>query len=182
MFIFIFFLFFLFFLLSFLLILSFIHSSSPLQEHVRHSLEVLRGAGIRVWMLTGDKVETAACIARSSSLVPPSHDFVEISESKFTAWSAEKEGQLKKRGSNIFDRHETDENERLTALSVDEKRVFFAKSTLEYFGEHISNSALLIGIYLFICSFVRLLTFFLSFIIFFIRWELFTNLPRRASK
>ena len=33
-----------------------------LQHNVRGTLEMLRNAGIRVWMLTGDKVETATCI------------------------------------------------------------------------------------------------------------------------
>ncbi|VDP59724.1 unnamed protein product, partial [Schistosoma mattheei] len=40
-----------------------------LQDGVRPALEALRNAGIRVWMLTGDKLETAACIAKSSRLV-----------------------------------------------------------------------------------------------------------------
>ncbi|KAL3319475.1 hypothetical protein Ciccas_001840 [Cichlidogyrus casuarinus] len=40
-----------------------------LQEDVRLSLETLRNAGVRVWMLTGDKLETAQCIAKSSRLV-----------------------------------------------------------------------------------------------------------------
>ncbi|KAK4928185.1 putative aminophospholipid-translocase [Elasticomyces elasticus] len=40
-----------------------------LQEHVKPSLELLRNAGIKIWMLTGDKVETARCIAISSKLV-----------------------------------------------------------------------------------------------------------------
>jgi len=31
-------------------------------------LENLRNAGIKVWMLTGDKLETAICIAISSGL------------------------------------------------------------------------------------------------------------------
>ena len=39
-----------------------------LQAHVRETLEKLRHAGIRIWMLTGDKVETATCIAVSSLL------------------------------------------------------------------------------------------------------------------
>ena len=30
------------------------------------TIECLRGAGIQVWMLTGDKVETATCIAISA--------------------------------------------------------------------------------------------------------------------
>ena len=40
-----------------------------LQKDVRPSLELLRNAGIKIWMLTGDKVETARCVAVSSKLV-----------------------------------------------------------------------------------------------------------------
>ena len=40
-----------------------------LQDNVRNTLELLRNAGVRVWMLTGDKLETATCIAKSSMLV-----------------------------------------------------------------------------------------------------------------
>ena len=40
-----------------------------LQDDVKVTLEFLREAGIRIWMLTGDKVETATCIALSSRLV-----------------------------------------------------------------------------------------------------------------
>lgn len=40
-----------------------------LQEGVRTTLELLRNAGIKIWMLTGDKLETATCIAKSSHLV-----------------------------------------------------------------------------------------------------------------
>ncbi|CAH1109702.1 unnamed protein product [Psylliodes chrysocephalus] len=40
-----------------------------LQDNVRATLELLRNAGIKIWMLTGDKLETATCIAKSSSLV-----------------------------------------------------------------------------------------------------------------
>ncbi|XP_057660555.1 probable phospholipid-transporting ATPase IIB isoform X1 [Diorhabda carinulata] len=40
-----------------------------LQDNVRSTLELLRNAGIKIWMLTGDKLETATCIAKSSSLV-----------------------------------------------------------------------------------------------------------------
>jgi phospholipid-translocating ATPase len=41
-----------------------------LQADVRSTLECLRHAGVKVWMLTGDKLETATCIAHSSGLVP----------------------------------------------------------------------------------------------------------------
>jgi len=40
-----------------------------LQDGVKTTLELLRNAGIRVWMLTGDKIETATCIAISTKLV-----------------------------------------------------------------------------------------------------------------
>ena len=39
-----------------------------LQRDVKTSLELLRNAGIKIWMLTGDKVETARCVAISSRL------------------------------------------------------------------------------------------------------------------
>jgi len=40
-----------------------------LQNDVKVTLEMLRNAGIKIWMLTGDKLETATCIAKSSKLV-----------------------------------------------------------------------------------------------------------------
>ncbi|XP_008558016.1 probable phospholipid-transporting ATPase IIA isoform X1 [Microplitis demolitor] len=40
-----------------------------LQDRVRPTLELLRNAGIKIWMLTGDKLETATSIAKSSRLV-----------------------------------------------------------------------------------------------------------------
>ncbi|KAJ3785305.1 protein transporter [Lentinula aff. detonsa] len=40
-----------------------------LQDEVRSTLELMRNAGVKVWMLTGDKVETARCIAISTKMV-----------------------------------------------------------------------------------------------------------------
>ena len=40
-----------------------------LQEEVKSTLELLRNAGLKIWMLTGDKIETATNIAVSSKLV-----------------------------------------------------------------------------------------------------------------
>jgi len=45
-----------------------------LQDNVRQTLESLRNAGVKVWMLTGDKLETATCIAKSSKLVSKTQD------------------------------------------------------------------------------------------------------------
>jgi len=41
-----------------------------LQPHVQQTLEKLRNANVRTWMLTGDKLETAMVIAQNASLVP----------------------------------------------------------------------------------------------------------------
>lgn len=40
-----------------------------LQKDVKTSTELLRNAGIKIWMLTGDKVETAKCVAISAKLI-----------------------------------------------------------------------------------------------------------------
>lgn len=40
-----------------------------LQQNVKSSIELLRNAGIKIWMLTGDKVETAKCVSISCKLV-----------------------------------------------------------------------------------------------------------------
>lgn len=40
-----------------------------LQKNVKSSIELLRNAGIKIWMLTGDKVETARCVSVSARLI-----------------------------------------------------------------------------------------------------------------
>ena len=39
-----------------------------LQDAVPETIETLRTAGIKIWVLTGDKQETAMCIGYDSSL------------------------------------------------------------------------------------------------------------------
>ncbi|CAF3011590.1 unnamed protein product, partial [Rotaria sp. Silwood2] len=51
-----------------------------LQEDVRQTLEALHKAGIKIWMLTGDKLETATCIAKSSKLIGRNHDIYIIQQ------------------------------------------------------------------------------------------------------
>lgn len=40
-----------------------------LQRNVNSSIELLRNAGVKIWMLTGDKVETARCVSVSAKLI-----------------------------------------------------------------------------------------------------------------
>ncbi|TFK29197.1 protein transporter [Coprinopsis marcescibilis] len=53
-----------------------------LQDDVKSTLELLRNAGIKIWMLTGDKVETARCIAISTKLVARNQHIHEMSKLK----------------------------------------------------------------------------------------------------
>lgn len=50
-----------------------------LQENVLETIDTLRQAGIQIWMLTGDKIETARCIAISTGLKNRSEDIKIIS-------------------------------------------------------------------------------------------------------
>ena len=49
-----------------------------LQNNVRLTLELLRNAGLKIWMLTGDKIETATNIAISSKLFSRNQVIVKI--------------------------------------------------------------------------------------------------------
>lgn len=40
-----------------------------LQKDVKASIELLRNAGIKIWMLTGDKVETAKCVSINAKII-----------------------------------------------------------------------------------------------------------------
>ncbi|KAH0580019.1 putative phospholipid-transporting ATPase IIB [Termitomyces sp. J132] len=53
-----------------------------LQDEVKSTLELLRNAGIKIWMLTGDKIETARCIAISTKLVARNQYIHEIAKLK----------------------------------------------------------------------------------------------------
>lgn len=55
-----------------------------LQDEVKSTLELLRNAGIKIWMLTGDKVETARCIAISTKLVARNQYVHEVSKRTFS--------------------------------------------------------------------------------------------------
>eukprot|EP00484_Ammonia_sp_Unknown_P018282 CAMPEP_0197033670 /NCGR_PEP_ID=MMETSP1384-20130603/12014_1 /TAXON_ID=29189 /ORGANISM="Ammonia sp." /LENGTH=1280 /DNA_ID=CAMNT_0042463511 /DNA_START=76 /DNA_END=3918 /DNA_ORIENTATION=+ len=50
-----------------------------LQDNVQSSIEILRNAQIKMWMLTGDKMETAKVIARSSRLLAFGQELEELS-------------------------------------------------------------------------------------------------------
>lgn len=53
-----------------------------LQDKVKDTLESLRFAGIIVWVLTGDKIETALNIAKSCGHIPENAQIFFITECK----------------------------------------------------------------------------------------------------
>ena len=53
-----------------------------LQDNVKLTIEQLRNAGLKIWMLTGDKVETATCIAKSTRLFARNQVIFELTSSK----------------------------------------------------------------------------------------------------
>lgn len=51
-----------------------------LQERVSETIECLRNANIKVWMLTGDKLETAKCIAIATGIKAAQEEIFTIAE------------------------------------------------------------------------------------------------------
>ena len=51
-----------------------------LQEDCAATIEALKSAGIRVWMLTGDKIETVSCVAISTGLKAANEEFFVLKE------------------------------------------------------------------------------------------------------
>ena len=69
-----------------------------LQDEVAITIDNLRNAGMKVWMLTGDKVETATCISISAGIKAKNHKIYTIRNSDFTHDSKEKDvEQLKQK-------------------------------------------------------------------------------------
>jgi magnesium-transporting ATPase (P-type) len=57
-----------------------------LQDGVSETISVLMSADIRVWILTGDKQETAIEIGRSCSLIKPNMDLVDLSSDSLSTF------------------------------------------------------------------------------------------------
>lgn len=49
-----------------------------LQDEVATTIQALRMGGVKIWMLTGDKVETAKCIAISAGLKSVNQEIYQV--------------------------------------------------------------------------------------------------------
>jgi phospholipid-translocating ATPase len=73
-----------------------------LQDEVPDTIESLKNAGIKIWMLTGDKVETATCIAVSTGLKKKQQRLTYIKESNDVAEIKEELVKLRFHPDNIL--------------------------------------------------------------------------------
>ena len=64
-----------------------------LQDDVATTIDNLRNAGMKVWMLTGDKVETATCISISAGIKAKQHKIYTIKYDQFDHESIESDAQ-----------------------------------------------------------------------------------------
>ena len=62
-----------------------------LQDEVATTIDNLRNAGMKIWMLTGDKVETATCISISAGIKAKNHKIFTIKHDDFEHESQEKD-------------------------------------------------------------------------------------------
>jgi phospholipid-translocating ATPase len=74
-----------------------------LQEDVKPTLELMRNAGIKIWMLTGDKIETATNIAVSSKLVARGQYIHQVAKCKLNRSGEDRADKLVKRSQQIRD-------------------------------------------------------------------------------
>ena len=91
-----------------------------LQDEVAMIIENMRSAGMKVWMLTGDKVETATCISISAG----------IKDKKQKIYTIKYNDLLDDINLNDFKTNDREENERLTLAKVDNlKKLFIEYNT-----------------------------------------------------
>ena len=66
-----------------------------LQDQVATTIDNLRNAGMKVWMLTGDKVETATCISISAGLKAKTHKIYTIKNDEIKSAASEIKEKLR---------------------------------------------------------------------------------------
>jgi magnesium-transporting ATPase (P-type) len=65
-----------------------------LQEDVQKTIESLKGAGIQIWMLTGDRVETGTSIAISAGLKSRQNELYYVTEHLLSKRTEEEQASL----------------------------------------------------------------------------------------
>ncbi|EAN33056.1 phospholipid-translocating P-type ATPase family protein [Theileria parva strain Muguga] len=97
-----------------------------LQRNVGSTLESLKNAGIKIWMLTGDKIDTAKCVAISCGMIQKNNSIFQISVDKLKQLTPESGGAPLVVGSGppipemieFISNFNTDENDDFDAIGL----------------------------------------------------------------
>jgi len=90
-----------------------------LQDNVRETMQILRRAGLRIWMVTGDKRETAVSCARNSGIIGPGEDAFEIEGKDVVEELVARNEAILKMGSVIIFRATPSQKGKIAELLVD---------------------------------------------------------------
>jgi phospholipid-translocating ATPase len=80
-----------------------------LQDEVAATIDNLRNAGMKIWMLTGDKVETATCISISAGIKAKNHKIYTIKNDEFNEGPEANVQKLKEKFSDYKKKIELDQ-------------------------------------------------------------------------
>ncbi|XP_951951.1 cation transporting ATPase, putative [Theileria annulata] len=97
-----------------------------LQRNVGSTLESLKNADIKIWMLTGDKIDTAKCVAISSGMIQRNNSIFQISVDKLKQITPDSGGAALVVGSGppiselieYINNFNTDENNEIDAITM----------------------------------------------------------------
>ncbi|KAM0678624.1 putative aminophospholipid-translocase [Binucleata daphniae] len=96
-----------------------------LQDGVKISLENMRNAGIKIWMLTGDKVETATCIAISSKLFAKTGTYKTIENVRTKEQAENMLGEI----TGVDKRESNDDNTKKNTKKEDNARKYYKRKS-----------------------------------------------------
>ncbi|KRX07251.1 P-type ATPase, cytoplasmic domain N [Pseudocohnilembus persalinus] len=99
-----------------------------LQEDVAHTIESLRNAGIKIWMLTGDKVETAKCIAISTGIRSHNQNLFEMKDNQNDGFDDDDDDDLTEIEDQENNQQQIDQNQNYQFIYRDQLQQFSHKN------------------------------------------------------
>jgi len=110
-------------------------SIDKLQDEVALTIEKLRTAGLKIWMLTGDKIETATCIAISACIKHKKHKLFFMRDMESMAEVEELLGEFERKTETVL----IIDGQTIELILKDKKleERFFKSSTLVSFESYI---------------------------------------------
>lgn len=75
-------------------VLGAVFLEDKLQDGVHETCSLILKNGIKIWMITGDKTETAISVAKNAGLIEPQFEIIELDESNLENFSAKPESAV----------------------------------------------------------------------------------------